>query len=442
MKRILMTLFILSLGALVFGQYSKVVAIGDSLTAGFSSAGLVETFQVVSYPALVAGQVGIADFELPLVSEPGLPSLLELKSMLNENGMLSPHIAQITENPLEWGVPTNTLLPRPYDNLAVVGATLEDALETVSEDGMNYLVLRGLGTQVEQAISLGPDLLLVWIGSNDALGAAMMGTAIENVTLTNKHRFLVDYTQLLEVLTGYTSADIVLANVPDVTSIPFVTTLSPYIINPQTGEVVIGPDGHPMTYLGQNDEGGPFLSTDTYVLLTASEYLLQGYGVPAELGGRGEPLPDFVVLTPDETATIQEYISSYNESIESTAEFHGIPVIDMFSLIHSIKDHGLEVAGMSFNTDFLTGGIISYDGIHLTALGSAFIANYFIDAVNSHYSHAIPPVALAPFVFSSPVCCPGFGGERASTMTIRDLDPMLQLLTQHVNSPLGKVKVK
>src|SRR5262249_26334431 len=46
------------------------VAVGDSITAGFANATLVEETQRLSYPALIAHQMGIF-FGQPYVAEPG-----------------------------------------------------------------------------------------------------------------------------------------------------------------------------------------------------------------------------------------------------------------------------------------------------------------------------------------------------------------------------------
>ena len=56
-------------------DFSRYVAIGDSLTAGFASGGLVQTVQVNSYPALIHRQATGSDtgFEQPLVTPPGIP---------------------------------------------------------------------------------------------------------------------------------------------------------------------------------------------------------------------------------------------------------------------------------------------------------------------------------------------------------------------------------
>ncbi|NJL27393.1 MAG: hypothetical protein HC897_05610 [Thermoanaerobaculia bacterium] len=64
-------------------DFTRYIALGDSLTAGFISGGLVDEVQRVSYPALIHRQVAGTDagFDLPLVSKPGIPPLLDLRSL-------------------------------------------------------------------------------------------------------------------------------------------------------------------------------------------------------------------------------------------------------------------------------------------------------------------------------------------------------------------------
>jgi hypothetical protein len=44
------------------------------------------------------------------------------------------------------------------------------------------------------------------------------------------------------------------------------------------------------------------------------------------------------------------------------------------------------------NTQFVTGGIFSLDGIHLTPLGNALLANEFIRAINMKFGSTIPKI--------------------------------------------------
>src|SRR6185436_8077360 len=62
-------------------NFQTYVAVGDSLTAGFSSASLVVTHQSGSYPARLARQAGVAGFQQPTVSDPGIPPELALVSL-------------------------------------------------------------------------------------------------------------------------------------------------------------------------------------------------------------------------------------------------------------------------------------------------------------------------------------------------------------------------
>ena len=79
-KTILITCLVALLAAPAMAQVdlSNYVALGDSLTAGFASGALMDFYQDRSYPAILAAQAEAAGFEQPLVSEPGLPPILEL----------------------------------------------------------------------------------------------------------------------------------------------------------------------------------------------------------------------------------------------------------------------------------------------------------------------------------------------------------------------------
>ena len=84
MKRILilMTVLVVASGSLLFSQetppsFKNMVAVGDSVTAGFQSFSLNLKGQQAAYPSLVARQVGTFLF-LPLITEPGIPNELVL----------------------------------------------------------------------------------------------------------------------------------------------------------------------------------------------------------------------------------------------------------------------------------------------------------------------------------------------------------------------------
>src|SRR5205814_3214399 len=59
-------------------DFSRYVAVGNSLTAGYRSGGLLDIFEDEAYPVLVARQAGLPPLRHPRVAAPGYPPVLEL----------------------------------------------------------------------------------------------------------------------------------------------------------------------------------------------------------------------------------------------------------------------------------------------------------------------------------------------------------------------------
>jgi lysophospholipase L1-like esterase len=372
-------------------NFATYVSIGDSLAAGFESGGLVNNHQVNSVPALLARQGAAPDFQLPLVSPPGIPAELTLVSLVPA--------PTIVRKPGQ-GAPLNLALPRPYNNLAVPGATLVDAVTRVSDGGgLHDLILRGRGTQLQQALALRPTFVTVWIGNNDVLGAAVSGRAIDGVTLTPAPAFRAAFLSLIAALRG-SGATVVAANLPDVTTIPYVTTVPPVVVNPATNQPVLV-NGQPIPLFGP---AGP-LSGDSRVTLAATAFLAQGIGIPAAVGGRAtfgaagcqNCLPDEAVLDPGELGLIRSRVDANNAAIDEICRANNVPVVDIHGLLNDLAAEGRVVGGITLTSAFLTGGIFSYDGVHPTDLGYAVTANEWIRVINANGGR-LEEVDLQPYL--------------------------------------------
>ncbi|MET0553707.1 MAG: SGNH/GDSL hydrolase family protein [Vicinamibacteria bacterium] len=364
--------------------FTAYYSIGDSLAAGFESGSLVATHQVVSAPALIARQAGVTDFQLPLVSEPGIPIELFLQS-------LSP-APLIVPKSNRTGAPQNLGLGRAYNNMAVPGATvLDSGTRATDNGGLHDLILRGRGTQVAQVVAARPSVITLWIGNNDVLGAAVRGRAVDGETLTPAAAFRDYYTGVVATLRN-TGARIFAANLPDVTSIPYVTTIPPVVVNPTTGQPVLA-NNQPVPLIGP---AGP-LPSGSLVTLGASSLLAQGIGIPTALGGRGTPLPDEVVIDPTELAIIKDRVAVNNQAIATICQAANIPVLDINGIMRDLAQNGRTIGGITFTGAYLTGGIFSYDGVHPTDLGYAITANEWIRLLNANGA-ALPEVDLLPFV--------------------------------------------
>jgi lysophospholipase L1-like esterase len=369
-------------------SFAKYVAVGDSLTAGFTNGSLVLTHQAASWPLLLARQAGVgsSNYQQPYITDPGIPPELALLS-------LSPSLVVAPKSP-DMGLPANYALDRSYDNLAVPGATSVDVL-TRTTGGLHDLILRGRGTQLQQAVSLAPTFVTLWIGSNDVLGAVTGGRAIDGVTMVPLPTFRAAYAQIVAALTA-TGATVVTATIPDVISSPFASAIPPVVVNPATGLPVLI-DGRTVPLIGPS---GP-LPADAKVTLGASPLLAKGLGIPARLGGSGEPLPDEVVLDPTELAIIRDRVSAINQSIREIAGAASVSVLDLNASIADLLTNGRSYAGVTLDGSFLTGGLIGYDGIHPTDVAYALLANEWIAFLNREKGTHLLPIGLAPFIFGT-----------------------------------------
>ena len=368
--------------------FNTYVAVGASHDAGYTNATLVETHQRLSYPALIARQAGVQGFELPLVTDPGLPTPELALVSLVPSTLIAPKA-------LTAGAPKNAGLGRAYNNLSVPGATSVDVVTTLT-GGLHDLVLRGRGTQLAQAAALRPSFVTIgFVAGNDVLGAALRGRAEEGVTLVPLATTRAAYQQIVSTLKG-TGARVVATNIPDVTALPYVTTLKPVVVNPANNEP-IKVNGQPVPLIGPS---GPLPST-AYVLLPAGQLLARGEGIPTALGGRGTPLPDEVILDPTETTLIRDRVAAINQMIRDVCSGASVPVVDAFALLNEFATTGRDIGGVHLSSAFLTGGVFGYDGFHLTDLAQAILANEWIRVINANGGNGgqdIPELDLAPFM--------------------------------------------
>lgn len=388
--------------------FRKYVALGDSLTAGVSGNCLVTRHQIRSYPKLVADALGIGDFQQPLVSERalGAPGTGTCLGAVVAGGTIT--VGAVSQQ----GVPTNATLARAYDNLALPSANAAHLVDLRVANPAGNTVNQGAAVilrnfpggpfegrnAIEEANSLSPDLVTVWVGSNDVLTAVLAGAAIDGVTLTPAAAFETKYAQILSGLRA-TGRTVVVLNVADFTFLPFVATIPPVVVNPTTRQPVLV-NGNPVPLLGPRTTATCTtppcpIPSNTLVTLGASALLAQGIGIPASLGGTGLPLPDGsftppatlspgVLLYAEETALILQRTAEINSRIATVASAFGATVLDARAILLDIAAHGYDAGGgIIITPTFLTGGLVSADGVHPSNIGFAIVAKEILDHLNA-----------------------------------------------------------
>ncbi len=108
-------------------------------------------------------------------------------------------------------------------------------------------------------------------------------------------------------------------------------------------------------------------------------------GNPQTVNGVAIPLEDKWVLTPEEQDEIAVATQAYNASISAAASANGLALVDLNSILEQASTMGIVFDEFNLNTDLVFGGLVSLDGIHLTARGYALMANSFLEAIDATY---------------------------------------------------------
>jgi len=367
---------------------SRLVIIGDSLLAGYQNGSLMASQQTNGIAALIARQAR-TDLPLPLIAEPGFPNVLTLVTagpppvVVEAYGTSTGRIDMLTQ----------------AMNLAVPGQTVMDALEKRPDfpiDSMTDLVLGLPGllsgisrSQVEWAEALHPTTVIVWIGNNDALNAAIAG---DPAALTPVSTFETAYSNLVKRLAA-TGATVFVANIPDVSVIPYVvpvpTAAALFGVPPQVFAAALG--------VSTND----YLNLDS---LPTAAAILQGV-----VAG---PLTDAEFLDAAEIQQIRDATRQFNNIIAAQAAANGAVLVDVNAFLDRLARRGLVVGGRRLTTQFL-GGIFSLDGIHPSNTGAAATANYFIHTMDAKAAAHIPPVNIRNIERTDPLVLGGRASRKA-----------------------------
>ncbi len=287
-------------------DFTRYVALGNSLTAGYRDGALYTDGQNESYPSMIAAQMKFAgggDFKQPLMPDNNGGLLLmgnviaNTKLYINDFIDGSPEIKNANNNTPTTSV--TDVLTGPFNNMGVPGAKVSHLLASgygnpagiVAKTANPYFV-RFASSPTTSVIadfkSQNPTFFSLWIGNNDALLYALAGADDTAETLTSVDNFTTYYNLLVSQIVA-TGAKGVIANIPDVTTIPSLTTV-PY--NPLTAKVLgkgdvalgeatidnlnanlYGPLNQILTALGASDRIKPLSKTAANPLLIKDESL-------------------------------------------------------------------------------------------------------------------------------------------------------------------------
>lgn len=388
-------------------DFKHFIAVGNSLTSGYADGGLSRAGQEVAFPNLMAksmAEVGGGEFRTPLFTEEQRngSGYIRLKDLVNGN----PVTEAVTSNLAYRAPKLLTKYTDPIENLGVPGMRLDFAFApgvgtTAGNMYFERLLKEGTSpayTYFTHATSQDHTFFSFWLGNNDVLLYATNGGVTTDATnrITTTAEFRQHYTNFINALTAKGQKGVV-ATIPEVTATPHFTTVTRaallQAVNANTTTKVEN------IYISTKAGTRPATDDDFFLLPFSSKGLLGSttaanpypYGLHPD-----KPVEDMYVLDKAEAEEVKQRTKEFNTIIKEVAEQKGLALADAHAYLNQVKA-GIFVNGIQLSARFIQGNVFSLDGIHLTPMGNALLANLFIDAINKEYNTRLTRVDFTKF---------------------------------------------
>ncbi len=376
-------------GGEIFKSY---VAIGNSITAGYQSGGIMDSTQRQSYARLLAVQMGTQYHYAALFGRGCTPPIV--------NGLTGALYANAPAGTCDLRTPSS--VTDILNNVAVPAARVLDPTSpsTVASNALTTFILGGK-TQVQKALDAKPTFATIWIGNNDVLQAGVTGLltpygSVSPGIVSSQTVFAANYDlmikQLLDSAPGLKGVLIGVVKVDGVAALSrgSVVLAQNATINAATGKTVV---------INANCTGSTALINVPAIV----QYIKLGYhtasiscattAVAAGPGFPGAFLGDIFVLDPTEQATLTSAITAYNNYISGKATAIGFAYYDVNALLAAQRTAGNVPAFPNFGSSTATyGTLFSLDGIHPSGAAHKLIANELIGLINAKYGTSLQPV--------------------------------------------------
>lgn len=389
---------------------TRFVMIGGGHAGGYMDDALTHEGQLNSVANIIAEQfksVGGGSFNQPLISQNSIgisltnlaPFKLGYKTDCKNVTSLSP-IRIATGGDLSVFNDNLYLASNKFGNFGIPGMKLLDVSSTSFANVNPFFKRMTSSTSssvLDNVMGVDPTFFSIFLGIEDVMDYAKSGG--KNNNLPSTATFETAYNNLVQVLTA-NGAKGVVATIPDVTQMPYFTTIPWNGLNLDESNVTtLNNIYNPLGFffeLGSN----PFMIEDPAANDFGVRQLLDGemilLSVPLDSVKCNQmgvlfPLRTEFVLTLSEIETLRNQIAAYNTIIKTIASQNNLAVVETDKFAQNLTD-GFVYNGISMSAKFVSGGAYSLDGIHYNAKGNALLANEFIKAINKKYKSTLHQV--------------------------------------------------
>lgn len=371
--------------------FQRYVSLGNSITAGFQSAGISDSTQLRSYAQLLAKAMGTS-FNYPQLAGRGCPPPFT-------NNVTQARVGGGTAGTCDLRV----VRPGPYNNVAIPGNVVANLYTNFGTPASSFDPLKtiflGGRTELEMTKAINPTFVSLWIGANDVLGALISSTNAGDTTqITSAAAFDAAYDSVANVIAA-TGAKVVLANVPDITTIPYASLAAIYYCAKNGGCPAPFPPQNPLlagvpTFTVNANCSPLGVGTTTLVpwpvALTKLGAALQGQPQQIDCTVANE------VISGAEVAAMATAVAGFNAHIAAVANAHGWALVDMNAILQDARANipGAILPFPDVSTlpagPITFGALFSLDGIHPSSLAHRIIADSMASAINQKYGTSLP----------------------------------------------------
>ena len=365
-------------GGDIFKSY---VAIGNSITAGYQSGGIMDSTQRQSYARLLAVQMGTRYHYASLFGRGCTPPIV--------NGLTGALYANAPAGTCDLRTPGS--VTDILNNVAVPGARVLDptSSSTVASNALTTFILGGK-TQIQRALDANPTFVTIWIGNNDVLQPALSG--LFQPIVSTQAQFQTAYDAMIQQLQGSEpNLKGVLIAVAMVQNLPSVSAGGLIFASPQAQAAINAATGKTVAIDASCNGSTSLVNVPSIILAIRSG--AHPSVIACAKGIYPAPVGDVYVLDPAEQVTLTNAINAYNNYIKAKAAAIGFAYYDPNVLFAASRASGAIPAFPNFASTTATYGLlISLDAVHPTGAAHKLIANELIGVINGKYGTSIQPV--------------------------------------------------
>lgn len=400
---------------------TRFVALGDSITAGYTDGALCHYGQQNTYANLISQQfrhIGGGNFKQPFIHPDSVGvgfsgnSCLVLKNIANsfEPNLISLAYAA-TQGDLSIFSKNNYNSDGPFNNMGIPGSK---AISIVTENygnpnngegNYNPFFTRmssspSNASVLSDVLLMKPTFFSLFIGNNDVLAYALSGATMDSITPL-KGDSGIGFEESIRVIIDSlinSGAKGAIANLPDLNSVPYFAAI-PYnglVLNER--ESILLTDKFSSARLHFIKGKNPFIIIDSCEKPFGIRQIKKGESILLDILFDADkedylrgiiPIPKKYILTNSEKLEVENTIKAYNKFLKFIAEEKKMAFVDVNALLKTARTDRI-YNSLLCKLNYKNYGVFSLDGLHPNAYGQALLANEFIKSINNLYHTDIP----------------------------------------------------